>query len=218
MNRKEFLRQLGELLSDVQENERREALEYYENYFEDAGPENEAKIIEELGSPRKVADSIKKDLFGENYREATEDAQQGAYNQQNYQSYVPPKENKTTRNILIAVIIVLTFPVWIGIVGGLFGIIVGLLGAIFGIVVAAIAVVFASVVVGFVLTGVGLVKVLTGMPAVGCIAMAIGLFMVAIGILGVFVAIWCAFRFFPWFIRGIVTLGKKILQRLGVAV
>ena len=39
MNREEFLRQLERLLSDIPEGERWEALEYYRNYFEDAGPE-----------------------------------------------------------------------------------------------------------------------------------------------------------------------------------
>ena len=66
MNREEFLRQLEQLLRDIPESERREAIEYYQNYFEDAGPEREAEIIEELGSPYEVAESIKKDLFGEN--------------------------------------------------------------------------------------------------------------------------------------------------------
>lgn len=60
MSRQEFMERLNRLLSDIPVNERQEALNYYENYFEDAGPENEAKIIEELESPEKVAASIKK--------------------------------------------------------------------------------------------------------------------------------------------------------------
>lgn len=67
MNRKEFLKQLEELLSDIPEAERRDAMNYYQNYFDDAGVEQEQTILEELGSPEKVAESIKRDLFGENY-------------------------------------------------------------------------------------------------------------------------------------------------------
>lgn len=62
MNRKEFLGQLERLLWDIPEQERREALEYYSNYFEDAGEENESGVIQELGSPGKVAAIIKADL------------------------------------------------------------------------------------------------------------------------------------------------------------
>ena len=62
MNRIGFLRQLEELLRDIPDNERREAMEYYRNYFDDAGPENEQKIIEELGSPAKVAERDRKSV------------------------------------------------------------------------------------------------------------------------------------------------------------
>lgn len=35
MNRMQFMRELSHLLSDISEAEREEALEYYENYFEE---------------------------------------------------------------------------------------------------------------------------------------------------------------------------------------
>lgn len=62
MRKKEFLEQLERLLWDIPEQERKEALEFYENYFDDAGEENEATVIQELGSPGKVAATIKADL------------------------------------------------------------------------------------------------------------------------------------------------------------
>ena len=49
MNRKEFIEQLSYLLQDIEDEERQAALEYYEDYFDEAGIENEALIIEELG-------------------------------------------------------------------------------------------------------------------------------------------------------------------------
>ena len=62
MRKDEFLRRLEELLSDVSEEERKEAMAFYFDYFEDAGAENEARIIEELVSPENVAWTIKRDL------------------------------------------------------------------------------------------------------------------------------------------------------------
>ena len=62
MDRAQFMEQLKRLLSDIAEYERDEALDYYESYFDDAGPENEAAVIRELGSPGKVAAIIKADL------------------------------------------------------------------------------------------------------------------------------------------------------------
>ena len=66
MSRQEFLTELESLLMGISEEERKEALNYYENYFEDAGQENEAQVMEELGSPEKVAAMIKADLKGDN--------------------------------------------------------------------------------------------------------------------------------------------------------
>ena len=60
MNRKQFMEQLERLLSDISEAERQEALEYYEGYFDDAGPENEGEVIRELGNPGKVAAIIRR--------------------------------------------------------------------------------------------------------------------------------------------------------------
>lgn len=70
MNRAQFMEQLKRLLSDVSEAERQEALDYYESYFDDAGSENEADVIRELGSPGKVAAIIKADLKESNDRYA----------------------------------------------------------------------------------------------------------------------------------------------------
>ena len=62
MDRAQFMKQLERLLSDISEAERQEALAYYNSYFDEAGPENEASVIRELGSPGKVAAIIKADL------------------------------------------------------------------------------------------------------------------------------------------------------------
>lgn len=74
MDRAQFMQQLSSLLDDISEAERREALDYYENYFDDAGEEQSADVIRELGSPEKVAAIIKADLKESNdtYAQYTE--------------------------------------------------------------------------------------------------------------------------------------------------
>jgi len=62
MNRWEFMRQLEELLSDISPNEREEALQYYNDYFNDAGRENEQEVIKALGSPGQVAEIVREGL------------------------------------------------------------------------------------------------------------------------------------------------------------
>lgn len=58
MTRQEYMQQLATLLAAMPEAERRDALDYYEEYFDAAGPEKEAQTIQELGSPRNVAEKI----------------------------------------------------------------------------------------------------------------------------------------------------------------
>ena len=69
MNRIEFMTELASLLQDVPVEERKEAMQYYNDYFDDAGAENEQEVIEALGNPARVAENIKRDLsenVGEN--------------------------------------------------------------------------------------------------------------------------------------------------------
>ena len=64
MSRWEFMRQLEELLSDISPNEREEALQYYNDYFNDAGRENEQEVIKALGSPEQVAGIVREGISG----------------------------------------------------------------------------------------------------------------------------------------------------------
>ena len=70
MNRVEFMAELESLLSAMPEEERQAAVRYYADYFADAGEANEAEVIRELGSPEKVAESIKADYYGTEFNES----------------------------------------------------------------------------------------------------------------------------------------------------
>ena len=61
MNRIEFMEELSGLLQDIPEEDRIDALKYYNDYFDDAGSENEQNVIEELESPESgnVSASLK---------------------------------------------------------------------------------------------------------------------------------------------------------------
>lgn len=56
MNKIEYLKKLENLIQALPEEERKEALEYYKDYLDEA--EDEKKAIEELGSPEELASSI----------------------------------------------------------------------------------------------------------------------------------------------------------------
>ena len=58
MTRTEFLAALEQLLASLPDDERKDALAYYEDYLDAAGPEHEAQAIAELGTPEEVARKI----------------------------------------------------------------------------------------------------------------------------------------------------------------
>lgn len=76
MNRQQFMNRLAAELSKLPKEEIEAAMEYYSEYFDEAGPEREEETIRELGSPSKVATQIKADyavrqLDVENGRQTT---------------------------------------------------------------------------------------------------------------------------------------------------
>lgn len=72
MTKEDFLRELEYMLQDLAEEEKEEALQYYRDYLEDAGPEDEAAVLHDLGSPARVAAMIKAGLNGTEQGEFSE--------------------------------------------------------------------------------------------------------------------------------------------------
>ncbi len=87
MNRVEFLKELEELLQDLEAEERMEALAFYNSYFEEAGELNEPIILRELGSPEKVAKSIKIDLG------TIKEEKSGEYTERGYRDSTQTKDS-----------------------------------------------------------------------------------------------------------------------------
>jgi|GEM_PF-831458 len=61
MTRNEFICELKERLKRLPEQDRYEAIKYYEEYFDEAGQEHEQDVIKELKSPAHIASKILSD-------------------------------------------------------------------------------------------------------------------------------------------------------------
>lgn len=71
MNKETYLQDLRKALKILPQYDRDEAVEFYEEYFDEAGVENEAKVIEELGEPKVLAKKILVDVVDRRYEEYT---------------------------------------------------------------------------------------------------------------------------------------------------
>ena len=79
MNKELFLQRLRELLAGMPAGEAEEAIRYYQDYFEDAGKENEQRVIEELVSPEQVARTIRESAGFSGNKESQTSGQASPY-------------------------------------------------------------------------------------------------------------------------------------------
>lgn len=91
MDRAEFLNRLEAQLLDVPQAEREEALQYYEDYLNDAGDAGDFDILQELGTPEEVADSIRNGLRQDSSRSG-QAGDSGYFSENGYVDREPQKE------------------------------------------------------------------------------------------------------------------------------
>lgn len=203
MNRQEFMERLENLLQNIPEQERVEALQYYNDYFEDAGAENEQAVLDALGTPAQVAENIKRDLnqnryaYGEetekvNLKKEIVKYQPGTQGSEPAQNVQPKKRLSAGIIVLIVLLCILASPMLLGLLGGLLGILIGIFGVwvavVFGFGAIALALLFAGVAVIIVgVTAIALSPVIgIGIIGGGFLSLAVGLlcFMAEVFVLG----------------------------------
>lgn len=77
MNRAEYMKSLQHRLKKLPREDYDRAVAYFEEYFEDAGPEAEAQAIEDLGTPELAADSIIRSFAVENAQKPEKNVKRG---------------------------------------------------------------------------------------------------------------------------------------------
>lgn len=69
MTRTEYMEQLEKHLKKLPHKEYFEAINFFNEYFEEAGPEHEAEIIEELGAPKEAASELINNMLNKQIEE-----------------------------------------------------------------------------------------------------------------------------------------------------
>lgn len=228
MTRTEFMKQLQVLLSDISENEREEALQYYHDYFDDAGPEEEARILRELGSPEQVARKIKAGLsddaseFSEQgYRDTrftengTAPAASPSTASESAEKTAPKKERNLWKILAIVLLCIILGPFVIPVGFGLLAVLFCLLLAVVLTVAAVLVSGIVIFIAGIFVIGVGLVQ-LFAVPALGIATVGAGCLLTALGILLSLALLWIALKVVPVLVQGLVNLIKFPFRKAGV--
>lgn len=214
MNKAEFMWQLEQLLIDIPQYERIEALNYYEEYFSDAGVENEQKVLVELGSPEKVAQTIREGLQteGKNTVNHQNMYAQNAYAQNTYGTPTAQTKEKsslpTWAIVLIVIACVFGSPIILGLVAVAFGVLVAIFGGLFGVIVGFGAAGVAMIAAAIALIVAGFMNFVIS-PTASVILIGAALLIFAIAILCIMFVVWlCGFAI-PAICKGIASLFRK---------
>lgn len=211
MNRIEFLAELERVLADMPEEERRAAVQYYADYFADAGEEKEADVLRELGSPRKVAESIKSDYYGTEFNESEFDQKNcmekygktsGCKKEKSEEDSRPWTSGKV-KLLLIVLIVIAVWPVSLGAAGIVLGIVASVVCFFAGLVIAAVCIMIAGVAVA----GMGIA--LFVIPPAAMIVTGVGLLLFAVGLAATVGTVKLCILVYPAMIRGFVNLCRR---------
>lgn len=200
MDKQTFLRRLEEGLRQLPPEEREDILAYHREYFQDAGPEQEAKVIQELGDP----DLLARRLLSE-------------YGEQPPASPPPPPpsqpqpeapKKKRPSGVLVAILAVLAAPIALPLAAALGAVAIALAVAALSVAVALMAVIVGVLVTGIALVALGFSTLLLYPPA-ALVVLGAGLVCCGLGLFGVMPVV----RLIQVMFRGVANLFRKAFSR-----
>ena len=198
MDKQTFLRRLEEGLRQLPPEEREDILAYHREYFQDAGPEQEAKVIQELGDP----DLLARRLLSE-------------YGEQPPASPPPPSQpqpeapkKKRPSGVLVAILAVLAAPIALPLAAALGAVAIALAVAALSVALALMAVIVGVLVTGIALVALGFSTLLLYPPA-ALVVLGAGLVCCGLGLFGVMPVV----RLIQAMFRGLANLFRKAFSR-----
>ncbi len=219
MNKSEYIEALRKEIQALPEAERNEALKYYSDYFDDAGPENESQVIDELGSPEDLAKFILRNFSCvpekipvEKRSGETASKNKNGTAEKSVVETTDDGSAKAAKILLLVLLAVITFPIWASIftaVGGvLFGLFVAVIVVGFVLVLAALVILLGGIFLAA--FGIGM---LFGAPLSGLLLIGTGLLLAGAGLICVMGGAWVCGKIVPAIIRGIVSLCRIPFKR-----
>lgn len=198
MDKQTFLRRLEEGLRQLPPEEREDILAYHREYFQDAGPDQEAKVIQELGDP----DLLTRRLLSE-------------YGEQPPASPPPPSQpqpeapkKKRPSGVLVAILAVLAAPIALPLAAALGAVAIALAVAALSVALALMAVIVGVLAVGIALVALGFSALLLYPPA-ALVVLGAGLVCCGLGLFGVMPVV----RLIQVMFRGLANLFRKAFSR-----
>ena len=211
MTRTEYIAKLTKYLRKLPQQDYEEAIEYFMEYFEEAGPENEQQVMEELGQPKEAARELLLNLLQESVGDSKDITEEktaalpaaGSYYGDSSHAHSRTdsgnlsttgystsagKKRSPGKIILLAFLVICASPVSIAL---LFAGLAVLAAVIFSMAVTGVS----AIAGGIVLTGFGMTLIARSLAA-ACMMVGSGFLMagagILVGVLTIYICKWCA--------------------------
>lgn len=193
MTRQEYMEQLKKYLKRLPKEDYENAIEYFSEYFDEAGPQKEQQVMKELGEPKEAARELLLNLLQESVENDQDIVEEKAAVQPEAAS--GGKKRSPGKIILLAILVLCASPVSLALL-------VGVLAVLLAVVITATAVIFSLGITSIAATAGGIVTVGFGATlvlksaAAACMMIGGGFLMAGIGILAgvltIYICKWCA--------------------------
>lgn len=209
MNRKEYLNQLDKYLRRLPSEDYQNAMDYFTELFDEAGPDKEAEVIAELGSPREASMEILSALLDKQMEQQSGLLLPSAdYREEEYSTGDSKRKNSLFSAILLIFLTICAAPIAAPLA---FSALVLLLCGVFII----LCMLFCLFVVGISLAGAGITAVAASFTLLSssfaAFAMAFGSSLLFIG-LGIFLFVAGIFLS-KWMIFGLISMVNRMIRR-----
>lgn len=187
------MEQLKKYLKRLPKEDYENAIEYFSEYFDEAGLQKEQQVMKELGEPKEAARELLLNLLQESVENDQDIVEEKAAVQPEAAS--GGKKRSPGKIILLAILVLCASPVSLALL-------VGVLAVLLAVVITATAVIFSLGITSIAATAGGIVTVGFGATlvlksaAAACMMIGGGFLMAGIGILAgvltIYICKWCA--------------------------
>ncbi|MBF0788053.1 MULTISPECIES: DUF1700 domain-containing protein [unclassified Streptococcus] len=131
MTRTEYMEQLEKHLKKLPHKEYQAAVNYFKEYFDDAGPEGEVALIEELGTPKEAASDIINNILDRHIEDE-----------------MTAEQKSKTKTIWLALLALLSLPIAVPLLLCLIGALLLIISSIVGLILLAFGLGLSLIVTG----------------------------------------------------------------------
>lgn len=218
MTRNEYMEQMKKYLKRLPKEDYDNAIEYFAEYFDEAGPENEQQVMEELGEPREAARELLLNLLQESVgdskgitgEKAAALPAAGSYSKESSHAHSRTdsgnlsttghstsagKRRSPGKIILLAFLVICASPVSIALLFAGLAVLAAVVLVIAAVIFSMAVTGVSAIAGGIVLTGCGVTLIARSLAA-ACMLVGGGFLMagagILVGVLTIYICKWCA--------------------------